>query len=54
MASMSRPVVLRVWWWCVEALGSVEINLKVAFGPQNHFVNRVIALDVSDFGVARH
>src|SRR5580704_1945254 len=30
----------------------VEINFKLAFGPQNRSVNRIVAFEVSDLGVA--
>ena len=33
-------------------IGGVEIDFKLAFAPQDHFVDGVVAFDFADFGVA--
>jgi len=33
-------------------IGGVEIDLKIAFAPQNHLVDCIVAFDFALFGVA--
>ena len=52
MASINRPVVVRVVVVRGGSVGGVEIDFEFAFGPEHNFVDRIVALEVVDLCVA--